>query len=173
MPTTYTLISSTVVTGSTYSITFSSIPQTYTDLVIKTSVRFPVNASSMELYFNSDQTSFYSTTAARGAAAAASSFRNSDSVNLTGYTYAGMVPSTYTADTFSSGEWYIPSYTGALSRQSYMMTCTENNSTVTNLVSSANLWRKSDAITSINIVQNFGYFLVSGSSFYLYGIKKN
>jgi len=49
---TYTLISSNVLTSSAASVTFSSIPATYTDLVVRLSARATTTASNIWVTFN-------------------------------------------------------------------------------------------------------------------------
>lgn len=65
MASTYTLISSSVLTVTTQSVTFSSIPQTYTDLVLRMSYRITAAGlfgNNPAIRFNADATSNYSYT---------------------------------------------------------------------------------------------------------------
>lgn len=59
---TYTPIQSITASGSSTSITFSSIPQTYTNLVLITSVTTTTDGESVYVQFNGDSGSNYSRT---------------------------------------------------------------------------------------------------------------
>ena len=58
MANTYTLISSNVLSSSAASVTFSAIPATYTDLVVKTSVRETNNSGVMLCKINGTTTGY-------------------------------------------------------------------------------------------------------------------
>ena len=163
---TYTLISSNVLASSAASVTFSAIPATYTDLVVRLSVRGDNTGLILEMTLNS-ATSTYSNTLLLGNGATASSTRNTGQA----YLRAGYVnPSGSTASTFSSGEIYIPNYTSTTDKPMSSLGMTENNATTAYIANYANLWQTSSAITSISL-QVTGQNFVSGSSFYLYGIS--
>jgi hypothetical protein len=169
MPSTYSLISSNVLSTAVGSVTFSAIPSTYTDLVVRTSTRSSV-AGGVFLQINGDTSSLYSTTRLRGDGATASSGRDTGT-NL----YFGLdVYDTSTANTFTSQEIYIPNYTVAQNRAISNFLVQENNaaSTNTNIDITAGLYRSTTAITSLTIFKTSNNF-VSGSSFYLYGIKNS
>lgn len=59
MPATYTAIATTVLTANTTSVTFSSIPQTYTDLVIVSMGSLATSENSPWIRFNGDATTAY------------------------------------------------------------------------------------------------------------------
>jgi hypothetical protein len=165
---TYTLISSNVLASSAASVTFSAIPATYTDLVVRLSARGDNTGLLLEMTLNS-ATSTYSNTLLLGNGATASSTRNTGQA----YLRAGYVnPSGSTASTFSSGEIYIPNYTSTTDKPMSSLGMTENNATTAYIANYANLWQTSSAITSISL-QVTGQNFVSGSSFYLYGISSN
>jgi hypothetical protein len=163
---TYTLISSNVLASSAASVTFSAIPATYTDLILKMSLRGTAGgaASSIDLTFNSS-TSGYSRTAVRGDGSTADSFRSSSAsaiVLSTAVTQTGA-----TSNTFSNAELYIPNYAGSTYKVLSSHTATENNATEAYTTAIAGLLQNTAAITSITMAATFG----SGSSFYLYGIS--
>jgi len=163
---TYTLISSNVLASSAASVTFSAIPATYTDLVLRVSARGDNTSLLLEMTLNS-ATSTYSNTLLLGDGATASSTRNTGQA----YLRAGYVnPSGSTASTFSSGEIYIPNYTSTTDKPMSSLGMTENNATTAYIANYANLWQTSSAITSISL-QVTGQNFVTGSSFYLYGIS--
>ena len=172
MASTYTLISSQVLASSAASVTFSSIPATYTDLVLRCSVRTDDSARTlyyMKTQFNGDTGTNYSTTDVYSYSSAAASVRTTSYNDLTGDPYTVDGPNS-TASTFSNLELYIPSYTASQNKPVSLSTAVENNSATLALIgASANLWRSTAAITSITFT-SYGNF-VTNSSFYLYGIS--
>jgi hypothetical protein len=169
MATTYEAIATVEVgSGGAANIEFTSIPATYTDLVLKISVRSTESdtASSLRVFYNSD-TSNISVREARAVNTTAASYTTS--VAQVGYAGASLS----TADTFGSTDVYIPNYTGsankASSGDSAMVSTTAGNS---HLVLSARLWSDSAAITSITVGTGLGT-LVEYSTATLYGIKNS
>lgn len=172
MPNTYTLISSNVLTTTAASVTFSAIPATFTDLVVRGSTRVSASTPvSVQFRYNgSSGGTDYSFTNLRGNGSAASSDIVSGNDSGAG-AYANTV-STMTADTFSSWEFYIPSYLTSAKKPSSFISAQETNATAANINAAANLWQGTAAITSIAFAL-FANNFVSGSSFYLYGIKNS
>jgi hypothetical protein len=178
MPSTYTLISSTTLSTTTANVTFSSIPSTYTDLVLRTSTRADfdyTNSKLYQIYINGDNSNFYySATVLNGNGSSASSIKNQNPGSATAYDgvyVIGSTLSTDTSNTFASAEIYIPSYRASENHPLSSFSATENNGTTAYVSSLAGLMRIASPITSIGIqaVINF----VAGSSFYLYGIKNS
>ena len=169
MPATYTLINSNVLTSSAASVTFSSIPATYTDLVVRVSARGDsAGEENLQFYFNSDTSSNYGGTYLQGSGSAASSNRyTSQTLLQNANTLTG---TTYTSNTFSSYEIYIPNYLVSQNKPLVSFGTAENNATLSYINVNASLWRNTAAITQIVIDQSGANF-VSGSSFYLYGIS--
>lgn len=170
MANTYTLIASTTVgAGGASSIDFTSIPSTYTDLVIKLSGRS--NRSSTDddigIKFNSSSTGY----SARNVYGTGSS---ANSLSSTAYGRCGNIDAaTSTSNTFSNIEIYIPSY-GSSNNKSYSSdSVEENNATGANQELWAGLWSNSSAITSISFFINSGNSFVQYSIAYLYGIKSS
>ena len=174
MPNTYTLISSNVLSSSAASVTFSAIPSTYTDLVILYSARTDLSSSgdAVNIKFNGSSVAEYSYTTIRGNGSTATSFRSSSDTRLT-ITNAGADGATATANTFGSVEIYIPSYTASQNKPSSVFAVQENNATGAFINPIANLWSNTSAITSIAFTSDNAANFVSGSSFYLYGIKNS
>jgi hypothetical protein len=171
MPSTYQLISSNVLTSSAASVTFSSIPSTYTDLVLRYSARNDDTTTILLVRFNGDTATNYSNTILRGSGSAASSLSyNTTRTSL--FQQDGIEPSTMVANTFNNAEIYIPSYTVSQNKPMSSFTVTEDNSTTAYMSAIADLWRNTAAITSINLSSNGGN-IAAGSSFYLYGIKNS
>ena len=171
MASTYTLISSQVLASSASSVTFSSIPATYTDLVVRASARDSQTGSviyqSIRVEFNADASSIYSVTILSGNGSATASSRFS----ALSYTIdnAG-TNSDATANTFSNTEMYFPNYLSTTSKPYSEFGVAENNATFAGIATTADLYRNTSAIASLKLSSNGGSFLTN-SSFYLYGIS--
>jgi len=175
MATTYTLINSNTLGSNAASVTFSSIPSTYTDLVLRASIRSAgAGADGGLVIFNNDDASTnYSLTWIRGTGATASTSRLSS--RATGnFTFNLVDNSNNLANTYSLLHLYIPNYTASTNKPWCAFLATENNSASTdiNLETNAGLWRITTAISTITIKMS-SQNLASGSSFYLYGIKNS
>lgn len=171
MPNTYTLIASnTVGSGGSASVTFSSIPSTYTDLLVKMSGRGSgTNSNEIRLTFNST-TSGYSNKTLYGSGSTAGSFSTG-----TAYAYCGEIAgASVTASTFSNTEIYIPNYASANYKSLSVDSVSENNSATNNqLHLVADLWSNTAAITSITLGMDGAFVYSQYSTFYLYGIKNS
>ena len=171
MPNTYTLISSNTVGSSGAStVTFSSIPATYTDLLVKVSSRVDYAATSQALLmrFNSSATS-YTGKLLRGSGSAASSFAS-------GTTYINLgetVGATSTTNTFGNTEIYIPNYTGSNYKSTSSDGTMETNGATSYMELTSGLWSDTAAITSISFSASNSSNFVQYSTFYLYGINKS
>ena len=171
MATTYTLIASSTPSTGTTSVIFSSIPQTYTDLELRFSARRQNGAnigSGYSIYFNNN-TSGYSSTYIDVTNNIVTSSRLSNRSQIDG-SYVNDNAST--ANTFSNSTLYIPNYTASTAKPISLISPTENNGSNAPVQNTASLWNNTAAITSINIDIAFSGY-VSGSSFYLYGIKNS
>jgi hypothetical protein len=166
MANTYELIaSSTVGSGGSASIVFSSIPSTYTDLVLKLSIRSEGTSTNAVLLQLNGSSPNGSIKAIEGNGSAASSWTDTSS-------YAGNIPpSTYTASTFSNNEVYIPNYAGSTNKSSSVDSVTENNATAALADLQANLWSNTAAVTSITLNRNGTNNFAQYSTAYLYGVK--
>jgi hypothetical protein len=162
---TYTLISSNVLSSSAASVTFSAIPATYTDLVLRASVRNTSSTTITRIRLNGATTG-YSGRSITGDGATASSQTQS-----TAYFYAGeQNTSSTTANTFTSLEFYLPNYALTNQKPVSVSSATENNATTAYIIGYAGLSNITSAITSIEIYVATNAFDI-GSSFYLYGIS--
>jgi len=173
MATTYTLISSNVLASSAASVTFSAIPATYTDLVLRASTRISdTGRSFIKVTFNSDTATNYSDTVLQfnSFAGGVESIRDTSN-NYLSRTYTDNA--TNTANTFASWEFYIPSYTASQNKPVSTVFAREQNATNTDVDYgvTAQLWRNTAAITSIQITNFSTTTFDTGSSFYLYGIS--
>ena len=164
------IASATVGSGGAASMEFTSIPSTYTDLLLKISVRSSRASfiyDGFTLTFN-DNSSGYSGRWIRGNGSSVSS-------GVSPYTayiddILGVNGASSTSNTFSNLEFYIPNYTGSANKSVSMDGILENNTTEAYATLSANLWSNTSAITKIT----FGKFnadFVQYSTATLYGIK--
>lgn len=159
---TYEKIQHIELTGSQASIDFTSIPQTYTDLVIKTSLR-DTGGGNIASYisFNGSTANF------------SGRYLYGDGASVSSGTlgrYIGSLKDNATANTLNSTEIYIPNYTSSNNKSFSVDNVTENNGTNADQNIIAGLWSNTAAITSISLSPASGSFR-AGSSATLYGIK--
>jgi hypothetical protein len=170
MANTYTLLETvTVGAAGASSVTFSGIPQTHTDLVVKASARSTSSGvDNLQVQFNGNATG-YVTRALQGDGSAAGSLVHGQ----TNIIIAGYVNGTAsTASTFTNTEFYISNYTSANFKSISIDATQENNATTAYSFLNAGLWSNTAAITSINIGSPSNAW-VANSTFYLYGIKNS
>ena len=175
MPNTYTLIASNEITVGTATITFSSIPSTFTDLILRFSgrgsdsgllvnPRIRLNGNTSTVYRNTNQYA-YSTSVTNDASTTANNMPSG----------IGIMPDgNATANTFSDTELYIANYTQtARFKTMSLFSVAENNSAANfewMVYHGAQRFGVTDAITSIELTTAAPTF-AAGSTFYLYGIK--
>ena len=175
MPSTYTLIKGETLASSAASYTFTAIPSTFTDLVVRLSGRSSNSgniSNNIEMTYNNSSGS-YSVTTLEGEVA---SFPYSNrSSNASKNFYAGNVSgSTSTSNTFGSSEIYVPSYTVTQNRPSSHFSVSESNATNgPTILAAAGLRSNTTAVSSIVLTLSGGASFEIGSSFYLYGIKNS
>jgi hypothetical protein len=174
MPT-YQLIGSTTLTSTQTIISFTSIPATYTDLVLRISARTNAGSTndSIEITFNGDTSSNYSTRVFYGTGNGGVGADQYTS-NVPSRAWYGATGNTATASTFGSTEVYIPNYLASQNKQIRIFGLAETNATAALMASVASLWRNTAAITSITLdpLDGAATFQI-GSSFKLYGISNS
>lgn len=171
MPTpTYVALAKTVLTGTQASVTLSSIPSTYTDLLLVVSARstFAAAGDWLLIQFNS-QTTGYSNRYLYGDGSTAQS--NNSTYNIMA---RNVLPgSTATSNTFSNVEIYLPNYAGSTNKVASVSGVSENNNaTAAYIYAGAGLSSNTASTGSILIDCDNGDF-ASGSRFDLYGIKNS
>jgi hypothetical protein len=145
------------------AVTFSSIPQGYTDLVIKVSSRKDIasyvwsNITSIALNGSTANQTSRNLLNIDGAAS---------SNSLSSFPY-WTVGNAATSNTFSNSEFYIPNYTSNNYKSISLDHTTENNGTSVLQQLSAYLWSSTAAITSITFN---GDNFMANSTFTLYGV---
>tara|TARA_R110000868_G_scaffold118811_1_gene314883 strand:- start:300 stop:803 length:504 start_codon:yes stop_codon:yes gene_type:complete len=167
MANTYTLISSnTVGAGGVASITFSSIPSTYTDLLLVCSTRITTTSgvvASLKLQCNGVDIT------GRRLGAEGNPMAAYSDTNATAYTATDAA----TASTFNNTSFYIPNYGSTTTFKSVSIdSVTENNAVSGGLDLVAGIYSANTAITSLTIL-NASFNLMQYSSAYLYGISKS
>lgn len=166
MPVTYKKIASvTVGAGGAASIEFTNIPATYTDLLLKFSLRGDIDSGTILVYFNGS-TSNLSSRQIYGTGSGAAS--NSSATDIR--TWGGQNQSLYTSNTFANAEMYIPNYAGNTNKSVSIDGVNENNATEAYTSLAAGLWANTSAITSIKLDNNN---FVQYSTAVLYGISKS
>jgi hypothetical protein len=174
MATTYTLISSvTVGSGGAATINFTSIPATYTDLLIKLSSRSDRSGNTSAdqyIQFNSNTSAVYSMIRLMGNGSSPSSDSSS---GATGAFVGDATAATATASTFANTEIYIPNYTSSNAKSISTDSVTENNATEAYQIFNASLWNPATqaAITSLLIGTVTSNNFVQYTTAYLYGIS--
>lgn len=177
MPNTYTLISSsTVGAGGVSNITFSSIPTTYKDLVLKVCLRqgsgsVNPNGIAYGIQFNGDTASNYTAKVLRNNGNTAGSYTYSN-VTLFEVKVPGIAD---TANTFSNDEFYMPNYTSSNQKTvSLDNTDDVNTASYDSPISiQAGLWTGTAVINSIKIVGTSAWNFPQYSAAYLYGINNS
>jgi hypothetical protein len=165
------LASTTVGVTAQSSISFTNIPQGYTDLVIKVSGRTAAAQGVAELSFNSVTTNLSSRiifaigSGSAGSASYASQIR-------AGY----IIGTDYTTSTFSNNEIYIANYSSNTFKSISIDSVTETNATEAYSSLNAGLWSNPSPITSLTFTvlnNNNGVAstFTQHSTFTLYGIK--
>jgi hypothetical protein len=167
---TMTLIQHTELGSSQSSITFSSIPQTFTDLYLVFSLRGSLNNPQIGhfLTFNNDSGANYSSRRLVGTGSAASSASESGSTSI----YSGQAPAvTSTGSTFGNTSIYIPNYTSSVAKSVSIEATRETNGTSIFMAIIAGLWSGTAAINRLDLVCEVANW-EAYSSATLYGILK-
>ena len=169
MANTYELINSYTATGSVSSISFTSIPSTFTDLNLVLSLRYSgSDTSSVNVAFN-NTTANYSGKALRGDGSSVISF--SISSNNIGGNSTGSSGSSQTANTFASSSLYIPNYASSSNKSASVDFVQEANNASAFMGMYSVLWADSTPISSIYITPDSSTNWVQYSTAYLYGVK--
>lgn len=164
MANTFELIASTgAPSASVASLSFSSIPATFTDLVLILSIRSTSTNNYGSILFNGSS-SGYTRRILYGNGSSAFS------TSPTGYESLSINPSDSTASTFASYQMYIPNYAGSIYKSFSVDAVGENNGTTAQAIFHAGVWSNSAAITSLTITSGVGN-IAQYSTAYLYGVK--
>ena len=160
---TYVALASTTLGSAAASVTFSSIPATYTDLVVVVAAS-PSAADYMGYgELNSDTGSNYSETLLYGTGSVAGSARETSRPNL----YFGNWTTQYTT---SSKVIYIINIMNYSNTTTYKTLLSRASDSTTEVNAVVNLWRSTAAINSFKIYLGGSGNYIAGSTFTLYGI---
>jgi hypothetical protein len=150
--------------SSQASITFSSIPQTYTDLYVVLSARLSTTNGGLRIKVNGS-TANLSTRLLYG--------NGSSAASGTDTTYVGTVTnSNQTASTFGNAALYFPNYSGSTAKSFSGDLVDETNATTATQWVTAGLFNSTSPITSIEFYGDAAGNFVQYSSATLYGITK-
>jgi hypothetical protein len=160
------LISTVNGTGSSGTISLTSIPQTFTDLYLTFSLRSTTAAVTDYPYilFNGSTTGYTIRTLSGNGSSA-----TSQNISLL---YIGAIDgANATSNTYSNIGLTIPNYASSNKKTTSSEEAMENNATSAEIYIIAGLWDNTAAITSIDVVLGSGNY-TSFSTVSLYGITK-
>lgn len=168
MATTYEPIATTTLGSATGTITFSSIPSTYTDLRLVITGTMTAGGYLPTFIFNSDTATNYSYTELYGQGSSAASLRGSTSAYIwlgNGGAWSDTVPSFNTIDIFS--------YAGS-TYKTCLYTYLEDRNGSGYVGNGVGLWRSTAAITTLTLrgwTNGTTALFFAGTIATLYGIK--
>jgi len=178
MANTYKLITDTILNTTQTGVTFSNIPQTYSDLNLRMSIRTNASTdfSAIFIIVNNDTTNTFPNQEGTTWLQARTGF----GVTSSGYAaIGGWDPSTSvnaansTANVFSNGEIYFTKYSSVNRKHAMMQIGMEIDASANGY---SKIWAysnwKTAAITELRVQTQAGSF-VAGTSFSLYGIKNS
>lgn len=159
---TYTLIGENTLGTASNSITFSSIPATYTDLLLVLNIK-AASGTYPRIRVNSDSASNYSSTLLRGDGSATLSRRQSNVSQFDEFAY----------NTLSTTQFVpvIVNFNDYSNTATYKTFLARTSDAGQEVMASVGLWRSTAAINSINIGTNNSVNFTAGSTFKLYGIE--
>lgn len=162
MPATYEPIATQTVSGSsTGTVTFTSIPSTYTDIVVVINAGYLSDSRDVTWTVNNDGGSNYSQTTLQGNGSSATSSRNTSVVKF----YSNCL----THPNYGVGIIHLMNYANTTT----FKTALSRSGTTVNVVEAAvHLWRSTAAINRLDFFPNVSGNFLSGSTFTLYGILK-
>lgn len=172
MAVTNKLISSyTVGSGGVSTVTFSSIPQFYTDLKLVASVRTDSNSinDGVILTINDSSNAIYNYVRIVGNGSTITNAIVTGNTNL--YVNFAANANVSTSNTFGNTEIYFLNYTSSSNKSINADAVVENNATTSYISTQAHLFEDTSPITKISYTP--GTTILQYSSFYLYGIKNS
>jgi hypothetical protein len=163
MPRTYEPIASQTLSSAAADVTFTSIPGTYTDLVLVTNIGTTSGNGNIQLQVNSDTGSNYSYTFLAGNGSISDSGRYSNQANIItdNYSYAGTgIESVYA--------YHFMSYANTSVYKTILGTSATASRAVNRTVGR---WRSTSAITAIKLYPSAATTFKADCKFSLFGIK--
>jgi hypothetical protein len=157
---TYVAIATYTIPSAQASYTFSSIPSTYTDLIIVANIATTVADEDLYLQFNGDTATNYSVTQLRANGTTATCVSVTDSGRIGWMGYTG------TTDAGLVSTMHIQNYANTTTYKTVL----DRGSLASGWVTTAvGLWRSTSAINSIKVIAG-AYSFKTGSTISLYGI---
>jgi hypothetical protein len=147
--------------GGAATIEFTSIPQTYTDLLLVLSARttYASTADFLNIYPNGSTSNLTQRRLSGSGDSATSGTATRNYIN----------GNSATASTFGNLQFYLPNYASSNAKSISTDAVTENNAVNAYAIIEATLWNDTTAISSIELNPVYGNF-VQYSSATLYGI---
>ena len=165
MPTaTYESIATQTLGSAAASVTFSSISNTYTDLVLVMNPSMSASTNQPVITLNSDTGTNYSTTSLRGDGSSAASSRHT---SIAGW-YPVPGPG---VGTNGNPEPWIVQIMNYSNTTTYKTALSRFNNAISYVTANVHLWRNTAAISTITITMESSANFNTGSTFTLYGIK--
>lgn len=165
---TYEAIATNTLSSPAASFNFTSIPSTYTDLILVIRYAGANNDQNSLLRFNGDSGSNYSRTFILGGSAGSGSGRGSNQ------TFIQMVTNYGAGTSLNSGNQHIIQIMNYANTTTYKTmldrTNAQNDSGSGEVMGLVGLWRSTSAVNQITYSQGSGN-LITGSTATLYGIK--
>jgi len=158
----------TVGAGGASTIDFTSIPATFTDLLLLVSARGTITNATDDftIRFNGTTTNYTSRGLEGYGSGSPASYSITDII-------ANSVGASATASTFGNASIYIPNYAGSNNKSVSSDSVGENNATSATASFNAGLWSNTAAITSIKLQSRSASNFVQHSTATLYGIKNS
>lgn len=164
MAATYEPIATTTLGSNQTDITFSSIPSTYTDLIVVANAKAVGSGGNQWFFltFNGNNSANYSSTFLSGNGSSASSGRYTSRTD-------GIFPGDTDNSNYATMIIHIMNYANTNVYKTTLSRSSDASDTVKAVVG---LWQNTSAITSLKITnQDLSNNIASGSTFTLYGIK--
>ena len=168
----YESIATYAITSNTATVTFSSIPQTYTHLQVRYLGRDTRTGSTLQstlMYVNGDTATNYVQHGLLGDGSSASSFAQTARTNLN----LAVIPTAdSSANIFGTAICDILDYTNTNKYKTFRTLSGEDqNNTDGTIYLFSGLWMSTSAISSLTVFPNNSQSFVQYSSIALYGIK--
>ena len=165
---TYTPLATTKLTAATTTVSFSSIPSTYTDLVlVAVSADSTTANNQISFRLNSSSTAVYSWTSLYGNGTSAGSNREATGVGRTYGTIGWNTAQNTTLGTSMS----VANFMNYANSTTYKTVLSRSNNTTNGTEAMVSLWLSTATISSIDLYSaNNTKQFAAGSTFTLYGI---
>jgi hypothetical protein len=159
MPTpTYTPLANVTLGSTASSVTFSSIPATYRDLILVADCGVSSGAEAMAMRFNADTGSNYNYVVATGNGSTTSSF----AVSSTIFARLGSI--------YTGSNNFVASVMDYSATDKHKTVIARGNSAANLVAMVASRWANTAAITSVTVLPDVANTFTAGSTFSLYGV---